>query len=77
MTEFGLGYLPPPSTPAPSVTLPPGVEHMVGSVLIFRAANLDAAWERIKDDIYWTSGVWDKEKSTVHQLIKHPNYNDE
>lgn len=29
-------------------------------------------WDRIKSDIYWTAGVWDKEKTVVHEFIPAP-----
>lgn len=44
--------------------------------MIIRAKDLDAAWARIKDDVYWTGGVWDKEEMRIEQLISHPDYVD-
>ena len=49
---------------------------MDGSLLIFRAVSLDKAWERIKEDIYWTAGVWDAEKCVVREFIKYDKYSD-
>ncbi len=50
---------------------------MAGSLLIFRADDLDAAWKRIRDDVYWTEGVWEREKCVVEEFIRHEYYNDE
>ena len=50
---------------------------MAGSVLVFRATSLDEAWKRVKDDVYWTEGVWDAEKCVVEEFIKHELYQDE
>ncbi|ORX37025.1 hypothetical protein BD324DRAFT_624531 [Kockovaella imperatae] len=75
--EFGLGYLPPPES---SSTLPADVPSstplMDGSLMVFRAISLDHAWKRIKEDIYYTDGVWDKEKCVVREFIKHEKYSD-
>lgn len=45
---------------------------MAGSLMLLRFPSLEDAWNRIKSDIYWTAGVWDKEKSTVKELLNAP-----
>ncbi len=45
---------------------------MAGSVMHFKMASLDDVWARIKEDKYWTGGVWDKENVKVHEFIKAP-----
>ena len=49
---------------------------MDGSLMIFRAPSLDQAWKRIKEDIYYTAGVWNKEECVVKEFIKHELYSD-
>lgn len=81
MPVFGLGLLPeskqspiyssPLLKPTPENPSPP--PPMEGSVMIIRAASLEEAWKRIWDDIYWTSGVWDQEKTFVREFIHHPD----
>jgi hypothetical protein len=46
--------------------------RMAGSVMIFRLPTLEAVWERVKDDAYWTAGVWDRENATVDELLGDP-----
>jgi uncharacterized protein YciI len=62
----------PNAEPAPE-TLPP---PFAGSLMIFRAVDLEKAWERIKSDVYWTEGVWEKEECRVNEFIKHGMYRD-
>ena len=40
--------------------------------MIFKYATIDDVWARIKDDLYWTAGVWDKENARVDQLLAAP-----
>ncbi|TXT04830.1 hypothetical protein VHUM_04098 [Vanrija humicola] len=42
---------------------------MAGSVMIYRYPTLEAVWERIKGDAYWTQGVWDRERVVVREII--------
>lgn len=44
--------------------------EMVGSIMIYRMPNLDAAWDRIKRDPYWTGNVWEKDECRVHLLLE-------
>lgn len=37
--------------------------------MIFRAEDLDKAWERIRGDIYWVEKVWDREKGSVVRFL--------
>lgn len=41
-----------------------------------RQPSLEDMWRRIKDDIYWTAGVWDREKCQVGEFIRHGEYVD-
>lgn len=51
----------------------PSSGGMAGSTMIYRYPSLEAAWERIKRDPYWTGGVWDKEKLEIRQLADGPS----
>lgn len=45
---------------------------MAGSLMIFHSESLETAWERIREDVYYTAGVWDKDKVAVNQFINPP-----
>ena len=45
---------------------------MAGSLLMMHYPTLQDMWDRIKSDVYWTAGVWDKEKTVVHEFIPAP-----
>lgn len=70
--DFGLGYLPPPESSLHTTTLPAGIQPMAGSLMIFHSETLDTAWERIKEDVYWTAGVWDRDRLVINQFITPP-----
>jgi hypothetical protein len=77
LAVFGLGYLPPSGSPLrTSPLLPPNTPPMAGSLMILRASSLDDAWERIRSDVYWTEGVWDRGQVKVEEFIRHAEYND-
>ncbi|TFK46606.1 hypothetical protein OE88DRAFT_1638060 [Heliocybe sulcata] len=40
-------------------------KKMTGSGLVLQAASLEDAKKIVEGDIYWTAGVWDKEKTVV------------
>lgn len=70
LLEFGRGYLPSANSPLwASPDLPAGAKPIAGSLMIFRMNTIDEVWERIKDDVYWTEGIWDKEKGDVKEFI--------
>lgn len=48
-----------------SVVTPDAPKKMIGSVFIFEADTIDQVWDVVKKDIYYTSGVWDREKLSV------------
>ncbi len=43
--------------------------NLAGSYMILKFDNLDECWARLKRDVYWTQGVWDKERVIVEELI--------
>lgn len=74
---FGLGYLPPAGSPLfNSPLVPAGKQPMAGSFMIMRQPDMDAMWKRIKDDVYWTAGVWDRETTQVGEFIREGGYVD-
>ncbi|KAL7420447.1 hypothetical protein Q5752_004397 [Cryptotrichosporon argae] len=73
--EFGRGFLPRPGSEMrtyPPAVLPPGTQPMAGSVMLLRAASLDAAWARLRRDPYWTAGVWDDTRVFVEEFVDPP-----
>lgn len=73
LPEFGRAFLPPPDSPLrTSDLLPPNTQGMAGSVMMFRFPSLEDTWNRIKEDVYWTGGVWDKDKVVVEEFCVAP-----
>ncbi|WVR06691.1 hypothetical protein IAU60_003723 [Kwoniella sp. DSM 27419] len=71
--EFGRGFVPPSGSPLhTNPDLKPGQQAMAGSVMFFRLPDLDAAWARVKEDVYWTEGVWDREACRVEEFLRMP-----
>ncbi|KAF8235838.1 hypothetical protein L208DRAFT_1391628 [Tricholoma matsutake] len=46
--------------------LAPGPDQkMVGSLFIYRAESIEAVKQIVETDIYYTTGVWDKERIVI------------
>jgi hypothetical protein len=45
---------------------------MAGSVLLMHQPSLSAMWDRIRADVYYTAGVWDRDAVRVHEFIPAP-----
>jgi len=41
---------------------------MQGSLLVYEAESIDVVWKLIKEDIYYTGGVWDKDRLQITPL---------
>lgn len=74
LTEFGRAILPPPTSALRTTPnlFPEGVQPMGGSVMLLRYPSLEAAWARVRDDVYWTAGVWDPERTVVEEFCEPP-----
>ncbi|KAH8111346.1 hypothetical protein DFH11DRAFT_1729555 [Phellopilus nigrolimitatus] len=48
-----------------SIAAPGAPQTMVGSVLIYQAASLDAVRAVVERDVYYTNGVWDPERLVI------------
>ncbi|KIY71136.1 hypothetical protein CYLTODRAFT_419139 [Cylindrobasidium torrendii FP15055 ss-10] len=46
-----------------------GQKNMVGSIFICEATSIEEIREIITTDIYYTSGVWDKEKLVIRPFL--------
>jgi hypothetical protein len=66
---YGGAILPQAGSPARNVKLPEGQANYAGSFMVCIFDNAAQAWDRVKEDIYWKSGVWDKERVVVEELI--------
>ncbi|KAH9925936.1 uncharacterized protein BXZ73DRAFT_49701 [Epithele typhae] len=51
-----------------SIASPTADKKMVGSVFVCEAESLQAVRELMESDVYYTSGVWDKEKLVIMPL---------
>ncbi|KAJ3555706.1 hypothetical protein NM688_g2428 [Phlebia brevispora] len=40
-------------------------KKMIGSVVVYEAESLEACRKIVEEDIYYTAGVWDKEKLVI------------
>ncbi|KAI0691508.1 hypothetical protein BC835DRAFT_1360226 [Cytidiella melzeri] len=46
---------------------------MVGSMMVFEAENIEAVRKIVEEDVYYTGGVWDKEKLVIIPWVSaHP-----
>ena len=61
--------LPRPGTPERSRPIPQGVENYNGSFIVYSMDSYDHVWDRLKEDVYWTAGIWDKDRIIVEELI--------
>ena len=61
--------LPRPGTKAREQQLPDGQPNIAGSSMIYVMPSLDDVWKRLKEDVYWTAGIWDKERLIVEELL--------
>jgi len=68
--EQGVGMLAKPGTQQAATPLPEGTPNLRGSFMIYVYPDIEFAWRRIKEDVYWESGVWDKEKTEIWPLLK-------
>ena len=60
------------TNPAPAIPEGKPNPGMAGSVMVLKFPTIEACWDRLKSDKYWEAGVWDKEKTTVVELIAAP-----
>ncbi|WWC96377.1 hypothetical protein V866_003245 [Kwoniella sp. B9012] len=71
--EFGRGTVAPPSHPLHTdPNLPANLQAMNGSIMFFRYKSLSDVWDRLKEDVYYTGDVWDKDKIQVGEFIRLP-----
>ncbi|KAJ1307412.1 hypothetical protein OPQ81_001514 [Rhizoctonia solani] len=47
-----------------------GPKKMIGSVIFVRGNSLEEVTKRVKEDIYYTSGVWDPEKLVILPYVE-------
>ena len=43
--------------------------NIAGTFTIFVFPSLEDVWNRLKEDVYWTSNIWDKDRIIVEELI--------
>lgn len=41
--------------------------------MVFHAESLGAAWDRVKEDVYYTAGVWDRDQVVINEFIVPPD----
>lgn len=66
---YGAAFLPRPETKARNANLPEGQMNIAGTFTIFVFPSLNDVWNRLKEDVYWTSDIWDKDRIIVEELI--------
>ncbi|OCF35077.1 hypothetical protein I316_03117 [Kwoniella heveanensis BCC8398] len=75
--EFGRGFLPSsPDSPLyshPATASLPNKQPMAGSIMFFRYPSIGDTWKRVKEDVYWTEGVWDRGKVQVGEFLRVPS----
>nr|VWO99809.1 Uncharacterized protein [Ganoderma boninense] len=53
----------------PESIVPGAEKKMVGSVFVCEAESLEAVRNLMENDVYYTNGVWDKEKLVILPLV--------
>jgi hypothetical protein len=38
----------------------------------YRLPSREAVWERLKEDVYWTANIWNKEEIRVEEFCPKP-----
>ncbi|OCF44343.1 hypothetical protein I317_01788 [Kwoniella heveanensis CBS 569] len=75
--EFGRGFLPSsPDSPLyshPATASLPNKQPMAGSIMFFRYPSIEDTWKRVKEDVYWTEGVWNRGKVQVGEFLRVPS----
>ncbi|KAI1784507.1 hypothetical protein LXA43DRAFT_1042034 [Ganoderma leucocontextum] len=57
-------------SPNEALDTPNAVEKkMVGSLMIFEAESYAEVKALIENDVYWTGGVWDKERTEIRPWV--------
>lgn len=65
----GSAFLAAPGTEAYTRPVPEGAINITGSHMIYQLETIEAVWDRLKRDPYWSGDVWDKEKMRVELLM--------
>lgn len=60
---------PRPGTAARDQSLPEGQPNIAGSCMIYVMPGVDDVWKRLKEDVYWTADIWDKDRLIVEELL--------
>jgi hypothetical protein len=60
---------PRPGTNARDQILPEGMLNIAGSFSIYVMPTLEDVWKRLREDIYWTADIWDKDRVIVEELL--------
>ncbi|WVQ96568.1 hypothetical protein IAU59_003673 [Kwoniella sp. CBS 9459] len=77
---FGRGFLPPSESPLfshPATADLPNKQPMAGSIMFFRYPSIEDTWKRVREDVYWTEGVWDKDRVQVGEFLRVPSDDEE
>lgn len=37
--------------------------------MVYKMDTLEQVWTRLKEDVYWRAGIWDKERIIVEELL--------
>lgn len=68
-TVYSGPILPRPGTKARDAVLPEGTLNIAGSFMVYEYPTLEDCWARLKEDVYWTADIWDKDRIIVEELI--------
>ncbi|KAI0253489.1 hypothetical protein BJV78DRAFT_1123046 [Lactifluus subvellereus] len=59
---------------APEPTDESGRKKMTGSLMLYEAESIEEVRKAVKSDIYYESGVWDKEKLVILPFVPAMNW---
>lgn len=65
---MGSPFGPQPGSKA-ALNPPASGPNIGGSMMIYVMDTFEEVWARLKEDPYWTAGVWDRERMRVEPLL--------
>lgn len=61
--------LPRAGSDARNAKLPEGQVNYAGSFMVYKFDKVEDVWNRLREDVFWKSDIWDKDRVIVEELI--------
>jgi uncharacterized protein YciI len=66
---MGSPFLPRPGTSQRDTPPAAGTPNIAGSFMVYQFDTLEECVKRMQEDVYYTAGVWDKERMEIEELL--------